>query len=453
MQIQFLGAAGTVTGSKYLITAGNKKVLVDCGLFQGFKQLRLRNRSQLPVDPAEIDVVILTHAHLDHSGYLPALVRDGFGGAVLSTAATRDLCQILLPDSGRLQEEEAEFANRHGYSKHSPALPLYTEEDAFTALRRFAPINFGEDVDLGDGMHLQFSPAGHMLGAASVRITHEGRSIVFSGDVGRPNDAILIPPVPLQPSDYLVIESTYGNRRHAQVDALEELETVLNRTFKRGGIVIIPSFAVGRAQTIMYLIHQLKQAGRIADVPVYLNSPMAINATKLYREHVALHRLPPAECEAMCASVRIVNTAKESQRLNERPHGPTVIIAGSGMATGGRVLHHLKYFAPDARNTILFVGFQAGGTRGANMVAGAKEVKIHGEYVPIRAEVVNIDSLSGHADHVEMIDWLRQAKMHPRQVFVTHGESEAADAMRLHIEEELGWHARVPEHLEKVTLT
>ncbi len=453
MEMEFLGATGTVPGSKYLGRAGSKKILVDCGLFQGYKQLRLRNRAKLPVDVDTIDVVVLTHAHLDHSGYLPVLVRDGYAGAVLSTEATRDLCRILLPDSGRLQEEEAEFANRHGFSKHNPALPLYTEEDAFKALNRFAPVNFGEAVDLGEGISLQLSPVGHMLGAASVRITHAGRSIVFSGDVGRANDPILFPPAPLAPADYLVVESTYGNRRHEQSDALAVLEQVLNRTFERGGIVIIPSFAVGRAQTMMYMIHALKQAGRIAhNVPVYLNSPMAIDATRLYLEHHELHRLSAAEGEAICASVHAVNTPKESQRLNEHPHHPCIIIAGSGMATGGRVLHHLKAFAPDKRNTILFVGFQAGGTRGANMVAGAEAVKIHGEYVPIRAEVVNIDNLSGHADYVEMLDWLRQANMHPRRVFVTHGEADAADSMRRHIEEELHWPVCVPEHGERVVL-
>jgi metallo-beta-lactamase family protein len=453
MEIQFLGATGTVTGSKYLLRAGNKKILVDCGLFQGYKQLRLRNRVNLPIAPEDIDVVVLTHAHLDHSGYLPVLVRDGFDGPVLSTKATHDLCGVLLPDSGRLQEEEAEYANRHGFSKHKPALPLYTEEDAFRALGRFTPVAFGEDIDLGDGIRLRLSPAGHMLGAASVRIEHGGRSIAFSGDVGRANDPILYPPAPLAPADYLVVESTYGNRRHDECDALAVLEEVLNRTFERGGIVIIPSFAVGRAQTLMYMVHALQQAGRIPkQVPVYLNSPMAAEATRLYLKHHEYHRLSGEECEAICASVRIVATPQDSRRLNEKTRGPAVIIAGSGMATGGRVLHHIKAFGPDPRNTILFAGFQAGGTRGASMVAGAAEVKIHGDYIPIRAEVKNIDSLSGHADYVEMLEWLRAAKMQPRRVFVTHGEADAADAMRRHLQDELGWSAEVPEQLQKITL-
>ncbi|MDE2600044.1 MAG: MBL fold metallo-hydrolase [Rhodocyclaceae bacterium] len=453
MEVQFLGAAGTVTGSKYLVRVGGKKILVDCGLFQGYKQLRLRNRAVLPIRPEDIDAVVLTHAHLDHSGYLPVLVRDGFDGPVFSTKATHALCGVLLPDSGRLQEEEAEFANRHGFSKHKPALPLYTEQDAFRALGRFSSVDFGEDLDCGDGISLRLTPAGHMLGAASVRIEHKGRSILFSGDVGRPNDAMLYPPAPLEGADYLVVESTYGNRRHDTQDPLDVLEGVFKRTFARHGIVIIPSFAVGRAQTLMYLIHQLKQAGRMpTHVPVYLNSPMAIDATRVYLKHHEFHRLSPQQCEEIVAGVHAVATPEESRRLNDKIHGPAVIIAGSGMATGGRVLHHIKAFGPDERNTILFAGFQAGGTRGADMVAGAEAVKIHGDYIPIRAEVRNIDSLSGHADYVEMLDWLRSAKVKPRRVFVTHGEASAADAMRLHIEEQLGWPAEVPEHMQSISL-
>ncbi len=451
MEIEFLGAAGTVTGSKYLVRAGDKKILVDCGLFQGFKQLRLRNWSAVNFNPADIDVVVLTHAHLDHTGYLPVLVRDGFAGKILCTAATRDLCGILLPDSGRLQEEEASFANRHGLSKHKPALALYTEQQALQSLQHFSPIAFGVDVDLGDGVSVQLSPAGHMLGAASVRLAHKGKSLVFSGDLGRPNDLLMVPPAPIPQADWLVVESTYGNRRHDPGDPRQILEQVLNRTFDRNGVVVIPSFAVGRAQTVMYLIHQLKRERRIPDVPVFLNSPMATDATRVFLDHAGEHRLSKAECDAMRAVAKIVTTPEESKRLNQKK-GPMIIIAGSGMATGGRVVHHLKAFIPDARNTVLFVGYQAGGTRGAAMVAGAKEIKIHGEYVPVRAEVASIDNISGHADYTEILDWLQQAGNPPRQVFVTHGEADAADAMRLHIEERLKWDARVPEHLEQVVL-
>lgn len=451
MEIEFLGATGTVTGSKYLVRAGKKKVLVDCGLFQGFKQLRLRNWAPLPVDPRELDAVVLTHAHLDHSGYLPVLVREGYVGKILCTSATRDLCRILLPDSGHLQEEEAEYANRHGFSKHRPALPLYTEEQAQSSLARFAPIAFDTDVELGEGLVLRLSPAGHMLGAATVRLSHGGQSLAFSGDLGRPDDFIMVPPARIAQADYLVVESTYGNRRHDPSDPKDALEQVLNRTFARGGVVVIPSFAVGRAQTLMYLIHLLKSAGRIADVPVFLNSPMAADATRIFHNHRGEHRLAAAECDAMCGTARIVNSAEESRRLNER-RGPMILIAGSGMATGGRVVHHLKAFAPDERNTVLFVGYQAGGTRGAAMVAGAKAIKIHGEYVAVRAEVANIDNLSGHADYAEILDWLRRFDAPPRRVFVTHGEPDSADSMRRHIAESLGWEVQVPEYLERVAL-
>ncbi len=451
MEIEFLGATGTVTGSKYLVHAGEKKILVDCGLFQGFKQLRLRNWAPLPINPAEVDMVVLTHAHLDHSGYLPILIRDGFTGKILCTSATRDLCEVLLPDSGRLQEEEARFANRHGFSKHSPALPLYTEQQAQASLAQFVPIALGSDVDIGGGLSLRLSPAGHLLGAATVRLCHGGQSIVFSGDLGRPSDLILVPPARIEQADYLVVESTYGNRRHDPSDPKDILEQVLNRTFDRGGVVVIPSFAVGRAQTLMYLIHLLKAAGRIPDVPVFLNSPMAINATRIFHNHRGEHRLSPPECEAMCTAAKIVNSPEESKRLNQRS-GPMILIAGSGMATGGRVVHHLKAFAPDARNTVLFAGYQAGGTRGAAMVGGTDVIKIHGEYVPVRAEVASIDNLSGHADYAEILDWLRLSEISPREVFVTHGEADAADAMRRHIAESLGWNARVPEYLERVIL-
>lgn len=451
MEIEFLGATGTVTGSKYLVRAGTKKVLVDCGLFQGFKQLRLRNWAPLPIDPDEVDTVVLTHAHLDHSGYLPVFVREGFAGKVLCTAATRDLCQILLPDSGHLQEEEAEYANRHGFSKHSPALPLYTELQAEASLGRMAPVTFDTDVNLGEGVTLRLSPAGHMLGAATVRLSHGGESLVLSGDLGRPDDLLMRPPAPIAQADYLVVESTYGNRRHASGDPKDTLAAVLNRTFARGGVVVIPSFAVGRAQTLMYLIHLLKAEGRIPDVPVFLNSPMAVDATRIFHNHRGEHRLAPAQCDAMCSAAKIINSADESRRLNER-RGPMVLIAGSGMATGGRVVHHLKAFAPDARNTVLFVGYQAGGTRGAALVAGAEAIKIHGAYVPVRAEVAVIDNLSGHADYAQILDWLRGFDRPPRRVFVTHGEPDAADAMRRHIAEDLAWDVHVPEYLERVVL-
>jgi metallo-beta-lactamase family protein len=451
VEIRFLGATGTVTGSKYLVTCGSRKILVDCGLFQGYKQLRLRNRAALAVDPHEIDAVVLTHAHLDHSGYLPLLVKNGFKGKVYCSTATRDLCGILLPDSGYLQEEEARYANKRGYSKHAPALPLYTEEDARNALRQLSPIAFERDVDLGAGLTLQLIPNGHILGSACALLSDTHLRLLFSGDLGRPHDPTMYAPRPIRNADYLVMESTYGNRRHDPTDPQEELAAVINRTVARGGMVLIPAFAVGRTQTLLHYLRLLKDAGTIPDIPVFLNSPLATSATNIFCNNADIHRLTPRECEAMSGMVHYVNSAEESKALNRRK-GPMIIISASGMATGGRVLHHLKAFAPDARNTILFSGYQAGGTRGESMLNGAESVKIHGEYIPVRAEVAALDNLSAHADYVEIIDWLRHFEAPPRTTFITHGEPAAADGLRQHIEEQLGWQVALPDYLETVAL-
>ena len=451
MQLTFLGATGTVTGSKYLVTAGDRQILVDCGLFQGLKQLRLRNWDPPPIDPRSVDAVVLTHAHIDHSGYLPLFVKNGFRGQVYCSSATRDLCGILLPDSGHLQEEEAEYANRRGFSKHSPALPLYTEDDAKHCLSRLAPLAFDQDVDLGGGLALRFSRSGHILGAAFVELNYAGRRILFSGDIGRPHDPVMPAPTPITRADYLVVESTYGDRRHDSADPGFKLAEIINRTVQRRGVVIIPTFAVGRTQELMYYIHQLKAGRKIPDIPVYLNSPMAVDATRIFHAHPSDHRLSPAQCDAMCRTAAIVNTVEESKRLNSIT-APMIILAASGMATGGRVVHHLKAFAPDPKNTILFAGFQAAGTRGAAMLAGAESVKIHGEYVPVRAEVEIISNLSAHADYEEILGWLAHFEAAPRQTFVTHGEPIAADAMRHHIEERLHWRCKVPDYKEQVDL-
>jgi len=451
MKLTFLGATGTVTGSKYLLASGTKKILVDCGLFQGYKQLRLRNWAGLPVDPRKIDAVVLTHAHIDHSGYLPLLIRSGFSGRVYSTRATRDLCEILLPDSGHLQEEEAEFANRHGFSKHSPAQPLYTEEDGKRALRAFTPVAFGRDIQLDKHLTLRFSPSGHILGSAFALIRDASTSILFSGDIGRPNELIMPAPEKITGADYLVLESTYGDRRHDATDPREIMAPIIRRTAKRKGVVIIPAFAVGRAQTLLYYIHLLKAERAIPDIPVYLNSPMATDVTRIYHKYRSEHRLTPEQCDAMCSAARIVNSVEESIQLNEKP-GPMIIISASGMATGGRVVHHLKKFAPDPRNTILFAGFQAGGTRGAAIMSGAESVKIHGEYVPVRAEVAAIDNLSAHADYREILDWLSHFKKPPRETFITHGEPSASDALRRRIEETKQWRCTVPEYRQTAKL-
>jgi metallo-beta-lactamase family protein len=447
LQLQFLGATGTVTGSKYLVSAGGKRVLVDCGLFQGLKQLRLRNWDAPLFEPASIDAVILTHAHIDHSGYLPLLAKRGFRGRVYCTPATRDFCELLLPDSGWLQEEEAEYANRHRYSKHTPALPLYTREDAERCLRLLAPVEYEHEMEVQGALRFRFLRAGHILGAAQVMIEHAGQKLLFSGDLGRLNDPITLPPEPVAEADHLVLESTYGDRLHDSADPKLKLAEVINRTSARGGSVIVPAFAVGRAQQIMHYIACLKAERAIPDLPVFLNSPMAADATVLYRKYHAEHRLDGPACDAMWHAARIVNTVEESKWLNTRSY-PMVIISASGMATGGRVLHHLRAFAPDPKNAILFVGFQAAGTRGAAMVAGARDIKIMGEYVPVRAEVASIENLSAHADYAEILTWLGNFQRPPRQTFITHGEPVAADALRHRIEEQLHWNVRVPEYRE-----
>lgn len=451
MKLTFLGAAGTVTGSKYLLETDGARILVDCGLFQGLKQLRLRNRQPFPVDPASIDAVLLTHAHLDHSGYLPLLVRDGFSGPIYCTPATADLCGILLPDSGYLQEEEAEFANRHGYSKHRPALPLYTQQDALRSLDFLRPIPPGSPLEPSGGFRAHLHPAGHIQGASMVEVRTDEGSVLFSGDLGRPHDPLLPPPARIEQADYLLVESTYGDREHPRVDPLAELERIIQRTAGRGGVVLIPSFAVGRTQSLLYLLHRLRTTGRMPDMPIYVDSPMAASAIEIFRRHPAEHNLTRAECDAVCSVARAVESVEESKEIG-RMRVPRVIISASGMATGGRVVHHLKALAPDPRNTVLFTGHQAVGTRGAAMVGGARAVKIHGHYVPVHAEVAVLDNLSAHADAPEILDWLRGFSKAPDRTFIVHGEPAAADALRLKIEETLGWETHVPEHGETAML-
>jgi metallo-beta-lactamase family protein len=451
IKLSFLGGAGTVTGSKYLVENGKSKILVDCGLFQGFKGLRLRNWAPFPTDPRGIDAVVLTHAHLDHSGYLPLLVKHGFTGPVFCSHATADLCALLLPDAGHLQEKDAEFANRHGFSKHKPALPLYTEEDARTALTHLTPMPFDEERTLPGGAIIRLRRAGHILGAASVQLDWAGTRVVFSGDLGRYDDATMVDPAPVEHADYLLIESTYGNRRHDKGDPADALDEIISETVHRGGTVVIPAFAVGRAQSLLFHLQKLKSTGRLTNVPVFLDSPMAIDASEILCRGIKDHKLSEAECRRSCAVAQYVHSVGASKALTANPL-PKVIISASGMATGGRVLHHLKAYAPDRKSTILFAGFQAGGTRGAAMLAGAEAIKIHGQYVPVRAQVSNLDMLSAHADADEILRWLRGFKAAPRMTFVTHGEPAASDALRHRIEEELGWRCLVPDHGEKVEL-
>ncbi len=451
MRLTFLGGVGTVTGSKYLLECPGRRLLIDCGLFQGFKQLRLRNWEPLPFEPRTLDAVILTHAHLDHSGYLPLLVRAGFRGPVFCTAATRDLCGILLPDCGHLEEQDAAFANRHGFSKHRPALPLYTEADARIALEQLSPVPFDTEHDGGAGVSFRFLYAGHILGAAMVMLSYAGLRIVFSGDLGRPNDPVMRAPAAVKSTDYLVVESTYGDRTHDAVDPEIRLAEVISRTARRGGSTVIPAFAVGRVQTLLYHLYRLKAAQRIPDLPVFLDSPMAIDASDIFQAHQADHRLSAEECRAVCRIARETRSVEESKAI-DRSRVPAVIISASGMATGGRILHHLETFAPESRNTLLFTGFQAGGTRGAALLAGAREVKIHGRYVPVRAEVVSLDMLSAHSDAEETLGWLSGFEHPPRTTYITHGEPAAADTLRQRIERTLGWVCRVPAYRDEAGL-
>jgi metallo-beta-lactamase family protein len=447
----FLGAAGTVTGSKYLLEHRDVHVLIDCGLFQGYKQLRLHNWDAFHLPVQDLHAIVLTHAHLDHSGYLPVLVRNGYRGPVYATPATCELAKILLRDSGRLQEEEAEFANRHGFSKHDPALPLYTEQDAERALKLLRPIELHHRVAIAPGLTILLRDAGHILGAATVEVVADGVTLVCSGDLGRPNDPLMFAPETIEQTDYLLVESTYGDRRHPVEPPEQQLADVINRTALRRGITLVPSFAVGRAQLLMYHLYRLKQQHAIPDLPIYLNSPMATEVTRLYQRFRSEHRLSLEDCQGMCDGTHFVCSVQQSIDLDQQ-RTPAIIIAASGMATGGRVLHHLKALAPNPLNTLLVPGFQAGGTRGAQIVAGAPSVRIHGQDVPINAEVVPMQTLSAHADADEIMQWLRGFKRAPKHTYVVHGEPNASDVLRRRISQELGWSVSVPEYRDSVEL-
>ncbi len=444
LTLRSLGAANTVTGSKHLLEADGKRILLDCGLFQGVKNLRELNWTPLPVDPATIDAVIVSHAHLDHTGYLPRLVRDGFRGPIVSTEATASVADIILRDSAYLQERDAAFLNKRKATKHSPALPLYDSEDAQRALDLFTTRPFGKEFTLPDGGPVvKFRRAGHILGAATVDLVWHGRRIVFSGDLGRYDDPVMLDPEPVPAADYLLMESTYGDRLHERTDPADALAEVIDATVDRRGTVVIPAFAVGRAQTLLYYLYQLRSAGRLPDIPVYLDSPMAINASKLLGSHPHDHRLPPAVYEEMCAMATYTQDAEESKVISANRE-PKIVISASGMATGGRVLHHLKAFAPDPRNTIMLTGYQVPGTRGRSIADGERQVKIHGEWIPVNAQVANLRMLSAHADADELVRWSSGFAAPPRRVFVVHGEPEAADALRRRLDREFTWQATVP---------
>ncbi|MBA3884443.1 MAG: MBL fold metallo-hydrolase [Acidobacteria bacterium] len=480
--ITFLGAAQTVTGSKYLLESDSSTILVDAGLFQGLKELRLRNWEAPPFSAADLDAIVLTHAHLDHVGYLPRLVAQGFRGRAFCTPGTKDLCQIVLPDSGRIQEEDAARANRQGYSKHAPALPLYTENDAFRAVSLLQPVGYDRPMPVAPGIEVEFINAGHLLGSAYARITTGGRTIVFGGDLGRFGRPVLPDPSFVPEADYLLVESTYGNRVHEKDDDGEHLARVIRATAERGGRVIIPSFAIGRVEELIYWLKRLEEDDRIPVLPVYVDSPMAVEALARYsarvneldpdlqpesRDEKAPHgpadrhegveaRRAHAERErqlcAFCTKrFRAVASGAESRQLTGSKN-PAIIISASGMATGGRVLNHLLATLPDPGNTILFVGFQAAGTRGRRLVNGEPEVKIQGRMVPVNATIDVIESMSAHADSNEIVHWLRGFSRPPAETFLVHGEPAAMAALAETIGSQLGWKVRSPEHGERVEL-
>jgi len=449
--LSFLGATQTVTGSRYLLESGGRKVLVDCGLFQGYKVLRERNRSAFPVSPPSIDALVLTHAHLDHSGYIPALVRDGFTGPIYATSGTTELCSVLLPDSGHLLEEEASFAKWRGSSRHHDPRPVYTAADAMRSLDSFRTRQFDDEIDLGKTIRATFIPAGHILGAAQINLSVGSTSIHFTGDLGRPHDPLMHPPRALEPVDVLVSESTYGNRIHPDADPGTELGAIIRRVAKRGGVVVIPAFAVGRAESLLLHLSRLRARREIPDIPVYLNSPMAINVSQMYQRHQDEHRVSAIEFADMYRLARLVNSVDESKLLNLRG-GPMIIISASGMLTGGRVLHHVAAYGSDPRNAIVLTGYQAGGTRGAALARGEDHLRIYGRDIPIRAEVIEFQSLSAHADSNELLEWMRNTPRAPKMTYITHGEPDAADALRLRIKRELGRDARVPDDRESIDL-
>jgi metallo-beta-lactamase family protein len=461
MKLRFLGGTGTVTGSKFLLDTRRARVLVDHGLFQGPREHRRRNWNPFPVEPSSIGAVVVTHAHVDHTGGLPLVVRDGFKGSIHASSGTCDVLQFLLPDSGRLQEEDARYANRKGFSRHSPAMPLYTEKHAKASLRHLVRCRYRQPLEVAAGVTVEFIPAGHIVGSAHVLLTAtDGGAPVrflFSGDVG-PYDAPILPdPSPIPECDFLLTESTYGNRDHEAIDPRDELAELISTTIERGGRVVIPAFAVGRTQEILYLVHELQDAGRIPDVPVIVDSPMAEAATRVVLAHAEDHDAEMRERlrEGTPLSARrpsIIPPSVGKSRVLARARRPAVVISASGMATGGRVLHHLRVVLPDPNSSVLLAGFQAEGTRGRRLADGETEIKIHGEMIPVRARIAMVHRLSAHADRGQLMRWLRTAPRPPRHAFVVHGEPPAAGALRDRIAAELGWNASVPEYLQEIDL-
>jgi len=450
-QISFLGASKTVTGSKYLLESGNSKILVDCGLFQGLYELRRRNWDNLPIHPRNIDAVILTHAHLDHSGYLPLLVKNGFKGRIYCTDSTFDLCKILLPDSGFLQEEDAMYAKKHKFSKHKNPKPLYTEKDATNTFKYFSIVDFEKDIKINDDFTFKFTKAGHIIGAGSVLVSNGNKKILFSGDLGRPVSPIVASPERILQADYIVCESTYGDRNHTDSNPEDKLEEIINNTVAKNGKVIIPAFSVGRTQKILYYINNLKNNGRIPDLKIFLDSPMSIKVTTLTDDYVNEKKLSSEEYQDIYKSVKFCVTRIQSKNIFNYPN-PCVIISASGMATGGRVLHHIANYGVKPNCTILFTGYQAQGTRGRDLTDGKKEIKIHGDIIHIRAKIERLDNMSDHSDAKEILEWLEQSPSKPKKIFITHGEVTSSEALASRVERELGWETVVPDYLETIKL-
>jgi len=453
IKIHFLGAAETVTGSKYLIETAERKILVDCGLFQGIKKLRKMNWNYLSVRADEIDIVLLTHGHLDHTGYLPRLVKNGFNGSVLGTSPTLNIASIILKDSGKIQEEEAERANKEGYSSHAPAEALYTIKDAEKAIEHFKDAKEGVWIDLYEGIKVRFQYNGHIIGATFIELDINGKRFVFSGDIGRKNDLLMKSPKKPKKADVLFIESTYGDRLHQEEDLESKLKEIITKTVENGGTLIIPSFAVERTQTLMYILWQLRLKNVIPEIEMVMDSPMGANVLAVFHLHEEWHKLSYEECSQMCSNFRIVRDYKETWEVIDSKK-PKIVIAGSGMITGGRVLTYLQQCLGKPETTILLAGYQAEGTRGRQLLEGCSELKIRGKYYPVKASVENIQSLSAHADQSKLLDWMSDIENTPQQTFIVHGEAQAADTFRVKIKDHFGWSCKVPElyTIEEVNL-
>jgi metallo-beta-lactamase family protein len=451
MTLQFLGAARTVTGSKHLLEAGNVRVLVDCGLFQGLKSLRERNWEPFPVPAASIDVVVLTHAHLDHCGHLPRLVAQGFTGRIFCTGGTAELAKIVLADAGRLQEEDAERANRKGYTKHKPALALFTEADAARSILQLQPVGYNRPMPIAPGVELEFLNAGHLLGSAYARITvaSEGRTILFGGDLGRYGRPVLPDPAPAPEADVVLVESTYGDRVHEKDDDGAHLARIVNDTVARRGKIVIPAFALGRVEELLYWVRVLEDRKAIPELPVYVDSPMAKEVLAEYRDRA--HELDAGLRDFMTSKLRVISSIPESRKVQEDDR-PSIVISASGMATGGRVLHHLKRVLPDARNTVLFAGYQSAGTRGRLLKDGAQITRIHGEEVVVKARIESLDSLSAHADSNEILRWLKGFNRAPSKLVLVHGEPGPMDILKARVERELRWTVVTPGHRERIAI-